>query len=131
MVKNGCYGNENFSLAQDCIEVFHVALFITALLAWHSKFKKHKALKKKISEKLISIKWHPGRWSNFSISQDEKKKQNQFLLSDDFNVYNMEVLNILLQRLDIIQKSSWISSYFDTENYIWTLNIVFVSDCFF
>ena len=29
------------------------------LLAWHSKFKKRTALKKRISEELMPIAWHP------------------------------------------------------------------------
>ena len=58
------------------------------------------------------------------MSEDEKK--NQFLLSNAFNVYNMEV-NILLLRLDIFQKSLWISSHFDTKNYIGRLDLVFLS----
>ena len=33
-----------------------------------------------------------------------KKKQNRLLLSNAFNVYNMEVLKTLVQRLDIVQK---------------------------
>ena len=36
--------------------------------------------------------------------------------------------NIVLQRLDIVQKSLWISSHFDRENYTRRLDIVFLSD---
>ena len=32
---------------------------IIRLLAWHIKFEKHKALKKKISKELMPIVWHP------------------------------------------------------------------------
>ena len=44
------------------------------LLACHSKFETRKALKKKISEELMSIAWHPKRWYNFCVSEDEKKE---------------------------------------------------------
>ena len=32
------------------------------------------ALKKKISEELMPIAWHPERWWNFCMSEDEKKR---------------------------------------------------------
>ena len=31
------------------------------LLAWHIKFKKHKALKKELNEELMPVAWHPNR----------------------------------------------------------------------
>ena len=37
---------------------------------------------------------------------------------------------ILLEMLDIVQKSLWISSHFETENYTWRLNIGFLSEFF-
>ena len=38
-------------------------------------FKNGKHLKKKkINEELMSIAWHPRRWWNFSMSEDEKKE---------------------------------------------------------
>ena len=41
----------------------------------------------------MPIAWHPKRWWNFCMSQGEKKKEmNQFLLSNCFNVYSMEVI---------------------------------------
>ena len=44
------------------------------LLAWCSKFKKCKALKKKINEELMPIVWHPKRSCNLCMSEDEKKE---------------------------------------------------------
>ena len=38
------------------------------------KFEKHKGLKKMISEELMAIAWHPNRWWNFCMSEDEKKE---------------------------------------------------------
>ena len=43
-------------------------------LAWHMKFEKHKALKKKRSEELMPIVCHPKIWWNFWILQDEGKE---------------------------------------------------------
>ena len=43
------------------------------LLAWYSKFEKRKALKKELSEELMLVVWHPRRWWNFGMSEDEKK----------------------------------------------------------
>ena len=33
-----------------------------------------KAFKKDISKKLMNIAWHPTRWSDWCLSQDEKKE---------------------------------------------------------
>ena len=44
------------------------------LLAWHIKFEKCKARKKELNEELMSIAWHPKRWWNVCMSEDEKKK---------------------------------------------------------
>ena len=48
------------------------------LLAWHIKFEKRKELKKKISEELMPIAWHPKRWWNFCMSEDEKNIEPVF-----------------------------------------------------
>ena len=37
-------------------------IILIRLLFWHIKFKKRKALKKKISEELMPIARHPKRW---------------------------------------------------------------------
>ena len=47
-------------------------IILITLLIWHIKFEKHKALKKKISEELMSIMWHPKRWWDFCMLEDEK-----------------------------------------------------------
>ena len=49
-------------------------IILIRLLAWHRKFKKRRALKKKISKELMPIAWHPRRWWNFCMSEDEKKE---------------------------------------------------------
>ena len=43
------------------------------LSAWHSKFKKSKALEKHLNEELMLAAWHSRRWYNFYMSEHEKK----------------------------------------------------------
>ena len=71
-------------------------IILIRLLARHSKFKKSKALKKKISEELMPIAWHPKRQWNFCMSEYEKKEIEPVLTDYAFNVYNL--------RIDIVQK---------------------------
>ena len=47
---------------------------IVRLLASHIKFEKREKLKKELGEELILLAWHPKRWWNFCISEDEKKE---------------------------------------------------------
>ena len=54
----------------DDLDVF----ILIRLLAWHSKFKKRKSLKEKISKKIMPIAWYCRRWWNFCMSEDEKKE---------------------------------------------------------
>ena len=85
------------------------AIIHITFLAWHIKFKKRK---KKISEETMPMAWHPKRWWNFCMYEADKKK-TQFLLSNDFSVYTIWVYWNNLP-LDIVQKSLWISSHFDS-----------------
>ena len=48
-------------------------VILMGLLNWNIKFEKCNELKKMISEELMLIEWHPKRWLNFCISEDEKK----------------------------------------------------------
>ena len=48
-------------------------IILIRILAWHIKFKKRKPLKKTLNEELMPIVWHPNRWWNFSVPEDEKK----------------------------------------------------------
>ena len=70
----------------------HDTIIYIRLLAWPIKFEKRKALKKELNEELKSIVWHPKTWWNFCVSEDEKKEIKVFLLSNAFNVYNMEIV---------------------------------------
>ena len=51
----------NINLGNNFDEDDPDTIILIRLLAWHSKFKKRKSLKK-ISKKLMPIAWHPRRW---------------------------------------------------------------------
>ena len=39
---------------------------------WYNRYQKHKAQKLKIKEELLPIAWHPSRWWDWCMSEDEK-----------------------------------------------------------
>ena len=41
-----------------------ILIILIRILAWHSKF----------SEELMPIAWHPKRWWNFCMSEDERRE---------------------------------------------------------
>ena len=43
------------------------------LVAWHNKLKQLKAIKKDISKELMPAAWHPTRWWDWCMPEDEKK----------------------------------------------------------
>ena len=54
--------NLNINLDRNFDEDDSDAIILIRLLAWHIKFEKCKALKKKIIKELMPIAWHPKRW---------------------------------------------------------------------
>ena len=48
---------------------------IVRLSAWHNRHEKRKAIKKKTSEELMPIAWHPKIWWNFCMSEDKREKE--------------------------------------------------------
>ena len=72
---------------------------IIRLLAWRSKFKKSKALTKKIREELMPVACH---LKKFCLSGDEKKEKESFFTEKYFQCASL-VCNI------------WISRYFGTQ----------------
>ena len=44
------------------------------LMAWCNRFKQHKACKNVIRKELMPVAWHPTKWWNWSISENEKKE---------------------------------------------------------
>ena len=44
------------------------------LTTWYAGYNKHKALKMQIGKELLRIGWHPSRWWDWCMSEDEKKE---------------------------------------------------------
>ena len=44
---------------------------------WYDGYKKRKAQKAKIKEELLPIAWHPSRYWDWCMSEDEKKKKKE------------------------------------------------------
>ena len=44
------------------------------MVKWYNGYKKHKAQKASIKDRLMPITWHPSRWWNWCMSEDEKKE---------------------------------------------------------
>ena len=65
-------GNTNYD------EKDPVTIILIRLLAWHIKFEKRQ--EKELNEELMSVAWHQNRWWDWCVSEDEKKKQIQYLL---------------------------------------------------
>ena len=52
------------------------------LLAWHTKFEKHKALKKELNREPMPVAWHPNRWWDWCMSEDEKKEIDPMFIEE-------------------------------------------------
>ena len=46
-------------------------------IKWYDSYKKRKAQKAKIKEELLPIAWHPSRYWDWCISEDEKQETEQ------------------------------------------------------
>ena len=44
------------------------------LITWYDSYRKRKALKAQIDKKLMPIAWHPLRWWDWCIPEDEKRE---------------------------------------------------------
>ena len=58
---------------------------VIRLLTWQTKFEKHKELekkKKKLNEELMSAVWHPTRWWDWCVSEDEKMKIDPIFIKE-------------------------------------------------
>ena len=44
------------------------------LIEWYEDYKKRKAQKDSIKEELMPIAWHPSRWRDWCVPEDEKKE---------------------------------------------------------
>ena len=54
-------------------------VILMRLLAWYIKFEKYKELKKELSEELMPVAWHPDRWWDWCMSENEKKIDSTFI----------------------------------------------------
>ena len=61
----------NINLDNNFDEDYPDTIIFIGLLPWHIKFEKRKGLK---GEELMSIVWHPKRWLNFSMPEDDKNR---------------------------------------------------------
>ena len=58
------------------------SIILIILLAWRIKVEKRKALKKKLNEQLMPVAWHPKRWWNFCVLEDEKKEIDPIFIEE-------------------------------------------------
>ena len=59
-----------------------VTIVLIRLLSWHIKFEKREELKKELNKELISIAWHPNKWCDWCISEDEKKEIDPMFIEE-------------------------------------------------
>ena len=59
-----------------------VTIVLIRLLSWHIKFEKREELKKELSKELIPIAWHPNKWCDWCISEDEKKEIDPMFIEE-------------------------------------------------
>ena len=58
-------------------------IILIRFLVWHTKFEKRRELKKKkISEELMPVAWHPTIWWNWCMSEDEKEEINSMFIEE-------------------------------------------------
>ena len=48
------------------------------LIEWYKRYEKRKAQKASIKKELMPIAWHPSRWWDWCVSEDEKKETETF-----------------------------------------------------
>ena len=48
---------------------------------WYEGYQKHKAQKAKIKEELLPITWHPSRWWEWFVPEDEKRETEKLFLT--------------------------------------------------
>ena len=51
-------------------------------LAWHIKFRKREEHKKELREELIPVAWHPNRWWDWCMSEDEKNEIDPMFIEE-------------------------------------------------
>ena len=65
------------------------------LIKWYEDYKKRKAQKAKIKKELIPFTWHPSRWWDWCMSEEEKKKGRSIVgINIDFFVSDARIRKI-------------------------------------
>ena len=77
MKKNINLDDDNFDV-DDPETIIHVRL-----MTWCNRYKQLKACKKEKSKELMPKAWHPTRWWEWCMSEDEKKKSNRSIFFAD------------------------------------------------
>ena len=57
-------------------------IILIRLLVWQIKFEERKELKRDLNEELMLVAWHPKRWWDFSLSEDDKKEIDPIFIDD-------------------------------------------------
>ena len=52
------------------------------LLSWYIKFGKRKEIRKQLNEELIPVPWHPNRWWDWSMLEDEEKEIDPIFIEE-------------------------------------------------
>ena len=58
------------------------------------EWNKRKAQKAQIKKELMSIAWHPSRWWDWCVPEDEKKETEKIFLTTSYT----EIKNVLIKR---------------------------------
>ena len=61
-------------MTQGQVKAWHDYNYYGNLDEWYEGYQKRKDQKTKIKEELMSIAWHPSRWWDWCMSEDEKKE---------------------------------------------------------
>ena len=53
------------------------------MIKWYDGYQRRKAQKASIKEELIPVTWHPSRWYDLCVSEDEKKRDRKIVAVTD------------------------------------------------
>ena len=72
-LNNICLDDVNFN------EIYSKIIIRVTYMAWHNRFKQCKAFQKEIGKQLmLLVAWHPIRWWDCCVPQDEKRNRILF-----------------------------------------------------
>ena len=61
---------------------------------WYEGHQKRKAQKAKIKDELMPIAWHPSRWWDWCVPNEEKEETEKLFL----NIWYAEIKNVLIKK---------------------------------